>query len=113
MANHTFEAFEQPPLYAEDGDKFDGFHVSLAWSLTEPDKNTKARVFEALKKHACWDKIFGKREVERLKLVIDAIKVKVGNVVHIIELGKKEKQGEAGNSRKRRASYDIHEKRNT
>ncbi|KAG0137604.1 hypothetical protein HOY82DRAFT_547872 [Tuber indicum] len=113
LVNHTFEAFEQPPLYTENGDKLDGFHVSLAWSLTEPDKDVKAEVFEALKTHACWDKIFGKSEVERLKLLIDAIKVKIGNIVHIIELGKKEKQGEAGNPKKRRASYDVHEKRNT
>ncbi|RPA89349.1 hypothetical protein L873DRAFT_1722259 [Choiromyces venosus 120613-1] len=114
LANHTFESFEQPPLYAEEnGDKLDGFHVSLAWSLTGPDKETKTKVLEALKKHACWDKILGDREDGKLKLVIDAIKVKIGSVVHIIELGKKEKQGEPGNPKKRRASYDIHEKRNT
>ncbi|PWW74487.1 hypothetical protein C7212DRAFT_298691 [Tuber magnatum] len=113
LANHTFEAFEQPPLYAENGDKLDGFHVSLAWSLVEPGKDTIAKVVEALKKHVCWGKILGQSEVERLKLAIDAVKVKIGNVVHIIELGKKEKQGEAGNPKRRRASYDIHEKRNT
>lgn len=45
-----------------------------------------------------------------IKLQVDAVKVKIGNVVHLVELGNRPSDGiPVVASRKRRASRDVYE----
>lgn len=84
----------------------DGFHVSLAWSLSEPGKDTSNQVIEALMKSGgCGEGILGKGEKEGVKLQVDAVKVKIGNAVHIVELGNKTSEVVA--SKKRKAPHSA------
>jgi hypothetical protein len=86
LMNRAFSVFKQPPL-ATPGGGLDGFHVSLAWSLTEPSSETKRAIEEALEKAGYGTEIKVKDQQEPLKMEVKEIKVKIGNVVHIIELG--------------------------
>lgn len=58
-------------------DRSDHFHVSVAWNLAEPD----AALIELV------DNLDVSEYVAKLEPVFDAIKVKIGNNVHRVELG--------------------------
>ncbi|KAI5815452.1 hypothetical protein BZA77DRAFT_315811 [Pyronema omphalodes] len=86
LMNRAFAVFKQPPLVTPGGG-LDGFHVSLAWSLTEPSSEAKRAIEEALEKAGYGSEIKVKDQQDPLKMEVKEIKVKIGNVVHIIELG--------------------------
>ncbi|CCX30746.1 Similar to hypothetical protein [Tuber melanosporum Mel28]; acc. no. XP_002840370 [Pyronema omphalodes CBS 100304] len=86
LMNRAFSVFKQPPLVTPGGG-LDGFHVSLAWSLTKPSSETKRAIEEALEKAGYGTEIKVKDQQGPLKMEVKEIKVKIGNVVHIIELG--------------------------
>lgn len=102
LTNRTFTVFSQPGLYSPNGNGLDGFHVSLAWSLTEPSTEVKRRVKEAVVPGDTKEgKIFVRDNDRKLAMEIAGIRVKIGSAVHVVELG-------AGKSeiieRKRKAS---------
>lgn len=91
LTNHTFAVFNQPGLYGPNGNSTDGFHVSLAWSLTEPSAEDKRKVADELIAHGMKDGTIvlegGDGENTRLRMDVSGIKVKIGNAVHLVELG--------------------------
>lgn len=105
LSNRTFEAFGQPPLHSQGADKLDGFHVSLAWSLKKPSDETMQKMENAIMGEECCGKkiITLKGRPQRMAMDVETIKVKIGNVVHAVELNKKERE-EGSNSKKRRFS---------
>jgi hypothetical protein len=66
-------------------DRTENFHISIAWNLEEPDP-----AWVALLKH-----IDVNKHIHALEAPFDAVKAKVGNVVHSIDLGTRK-----GNSRR-------------
>ncbi|RPB14385.1 hypothetical protein P167DRAFT_484854 [Morchella conica CCBAS932] len=105
LSNRTFEAFGQPPLYSQGADKLGGFHVSLAWSLKKPSDETMQKMEKAIMGEECCGKkiITLKGRPQRMTMDVETIRVKIGNVVHAVELNRKEKE-EGSNSKKRRFS---------
>jgi len=88
LSNHTFAVFNQPGLNGPAGNSSDGFHVSLAWSLTEPAADVKRKIADELIAHGMKDgKIFLEGEDAGLQMEVSGIKVKIGNAVHLVELG--------------------------
>jgi len=91
LTNRTFAVFNQPGLYGPTGNSTDGFHVSLAWSLTEPSAEIKRKITDELVAHGMKDGRFvperGDGEHGRLQMEVSGIKVKIGNAVHLVELG--------------------------
>lgn len=88
VCNDVVEEYEQPPLYKEgshgmkrkrrghEEDYGDAFHVSIAWSLTAPeDMEVESG---------------GLGEVENVDIEVEEMKVKIGNVITTLELGKGE-----------------------
>lgn len=103
VSNQALAVFGQPPLYAsqkqgqnqdskqpdeaaaveeggtlndiEGGDFTEKFHISLAWSLTEPPVEEQQRVSRV-----------GLESLKALKIPFNSVKVKIGNVVHNLEL---------------------------
>lgn len=92
ISNRSLALFDQPPLYQNPSqtrpsrpdqrqhqqaneDYSHCFHISIAWSLTEPSDDDKA-----------WVASMGLREVEGLKVGFDCVKVKVGNGISSIAL---------------------------
>lgn len=101
LSNQSLAAFQQPPLYKNpppttthakkrDTEKFrtqrsttsaavadysDYFHISIAWSLTEPSQEDKQRVASVE---------LGK--VKEIEVPFNSVKLKIGNSVHNLEL---------------------------
>ncbi|KAL2374531.1 hypothetical protein BDBG_04313 [Blastomyces gilchristii SLH14081] len=102
ISNRSLAAFQQPPLYqtpapaytrASDrntekppkqrsttssvavADYSDYFHISIAWSLTEPSREDKERVASVE-----LDK------VKKIGIPFGSVKLKIGNIVHNLEL---------------------------
>lgn len=81
MCNRVVRVYQQPGLYLTDGfgNARDGFHVSIGWSLTEPPEQLRRDIATA--QAALVSDISG------LRMSCGALKVKIGNVVHALELG--------------------------
>jgi hypothetical protein len=62
-------------------------YVSLAWTLSEPTVETVQRIRNALEPA---EKPGSKDRRGHLKMQVAAVKVKIGNVVHVINLKAKE-----------------------
>ena len=95
ISNRLLGAYNQPPLYAtkvrpenkalkhdrgksrltEAEDLTNGFHISLAWSLTEPSVDEQQRAAGI-----ALDKITS------LDISFSSVKAKIGNVVHSLNL---------------------------
>ena len=92
ISNRMLGAYNQPPLYAsepasnprhgqsrlgatEAEDFTNCFHISLAWSLTEPLPVEWQRVSEIYME-----------EMNSLKISFSSVKAKLGNVVHSLNL---------------------------
>lgn len=82
--NACAEEFGLPLLYQgdasgevprEDGERDDCFHISIAWTLSEPSEEARIVSRELLEP--------GLREAE---ITFDTVKVKIGNVVHDLPL---------------------------
>ncbi|KAB5578366.1 hypothetical protein GE09DRAFT_546968 [Coniochaeta sp. 2T2.1] len=86
--NKTVASYGQPALYAwattdgEDAGVGDAFHVSIAWSFAEPDEEVR-RVTEEVFAEAR----FGEG-IKGMEFEVDGVKVKIGNVVCHVPLGK-------------------------
>ncbi|QQK47664.1 Uncharacterized protein family UPF0406 [Penicillium digitatum] len=97
LSNDTLARFGQPPLYATSstrreqtsaslhkgsssmsGEDFSGcFHISLAWSLSEPSVKERERVARV-----------DLRALREIEVEFDNVKAKIGNMVGSIPLGK-------------------------
>ena len=90
ISNQTLALFNQPPLYAPVAsvthaaaaalkeDLSDRFHISLAWSLTAPSEQDQDRV----------SAVGLLRPLESLNIGFSSVKVKIGNTVKSLELGR-------------------------
>ncbi|KAL7270574.1 poly(U)-specific 3'-to-5' RNA exonuclease [Rhizina undulata] len=113
LTNIAFAIYNQPPLYSQNGAGNDGFHVSLAWSLQKPSKELAEKVSKVLLgENGLAQGVVRKGAKEGMKMKVEAVRVKVGNVVHALELGMgKDLEGGIGgrgnegrgNGRKRKA----------
>jgi hypothetical protein len=106
LTDRTFAAFEQPPLYSPNGVRVDGFHVSLAWSLTKPSADVTEKLKDLLPplKSTGDTKICLEGTETSLKMDVCGIKVKIGNAVHVVGLGSKQLAvAELGENRKRKS----------
>lgn len=83
----------QPVGGDEEGEGVDGaFHVSVAWSFAEPTEEIRARtaaVFAREEKRQ-------KGVLEGIRIPVDSVKVKIGNVVTDIPLAEKGTKGSSG-----------------
>ncbi|OQE36744.1 hypothetical protein PENCOP_c011G08662 [Penicillium coprophilum] len=97
LSNETLARFGQPPLYATSptrqqqtsasiqnrsnslsGEDFSGcFHISLAWSLSEPSPKERERIAG-----------IDLRVLREIQVGFDSVKAKIGNIVGSIPLGK-------------------------
>lgn len=98
ISNESLAVFGQPPLYApastaaqresgamrekhpsrptvEEQDYSDCFHISLAWSLTEPSAEGKTRTMDV-----------DLGAVRQIEIPFDCVKAKIGNVVSSLPL---------------------------
>ena len=80
LSNRALARFDQPPLYAShdtphNQDFSDYFHISLAWTLREPNKEEKDRVAAS-----------DLKPLQDLRVRFDSVKVKIGNNVASIPL---------------------------
>ena len=82
--NAVAEQFGQPPLYqAAGGEGADtAFHVSVGWTMGAPDEETCLRVLAFFR-----DEQFA--ALTAWRVVVDGVKVKIGNVVSAVPLGGK------------------------
>ncbi|XDG08397.1 hypothetical protein ABKA04_008012 [Annulohypoxylon sp. FPYF3050] len=79
--NTLVQKYSQPPLYAYKADNGDtAFHISIAWSFAPPTLEVRRRTEEVFSRHATRDEIRG------LRVCVDGIKVKIGNVVTHVPL---------------------------
>ncbi|OTA64214.1 hypothetical protein K449DRAFT_25972 [Hypoxylon sp. EC38] len=89
--NALVKEYQQPPLYAfkaNNGD--DAFHISIAWSFAPPTPDVKQRTDEVFTRHSSGttrDQILG------LRMHVDGIKAKIGNVVTHVPLPVRKKTG--------------------
>ncbi|KAF4220510.1 hypothetical protein CNMCM8980_001170 [Aspergillus fumigatiaffinis] len=77
LSNRSLAHFGQPPLYADTQpeDFSHCFHISLAWTLTEPTPEQKKKI-EAI----------DLRRLQSLTIHFDCVKVKIGNNISSIPL---------------------------
>lgn len=95
ISNQILSAYNQPPLYADEvasadrkskrdesnprlseaADCTNCFHISLAWSLTEPSLEEQQRVSSITMD-----------EMNSLEISFNSVKAKIGNVVHSMNL---------------------------
>lgn len=61
------------------------FHFSIAWTLKEPNEETKKATLNYMERRA--------NELKNISVNVDEIKNKVGNVVHNLDLVKREVEG--------------------
>lgn len=74
----SFAAYNQPPLYSwEKG--MNGFHVTIASSVQEPDEALRKDMEDAVKKEF-------KDRLKELAFGAEEVKVKMGNTVKILPL---------------------------
>ena len=83
--NKLVASYGQPTLYqqkseTEGGSTRDAFHISIAWSFAEPTAELKERTAAVFARDGLQD------AVREIPVVVDAIKVKIGNVVTNIPL---------------------------
>ncbi|KAF3938456.1 hypothetical protein ABW19_dt0203524 [Dactylella cylindrospora] len=80
MCNFAARQFKQPGLYLTDwqGNARDGFHVSIGWSLKEPPEQLRSEMATAITEF--------QPQLSELTMRCDALKVKIGNTVHALEL---------------------------
>jgi len=105
LTNSTFAVFGQPPLYSPHGGNTNGSHVSLAWSLTEPSADVQRVVEDKLGVGSGGVVLKGKGQ--SLRMEVNSIRVKIGNALHIVELGAGKPAATdsgGGGTRKRKAS---------
>ncbi|KAK6330265.1 poly(U)-specific 3'-to-5' RNA exonuclease [Orbilia blumenaviensis] len=78
--NRVVRNHNQPGLYLTDarGATREGFHVSIGWSLTEPSRDLSEAISAAISSN--------QTKLSDLTMKCDALKVKIGNVVHAVEL---------------------------
>ncbi|KAF2146789.1 uncharacterized protein K452DRAFT_262903 [Aplosporella prunicola CBS 121167] len=107
--NRTAKTHGFPELYGKDGATSEGegidmglgkleaaddhsaaFHVSLAWSLEAPGKDARNPLADKVVREWMED------EVLKIAVRFDAVKVKIGNAVHAVDLGKKRESGTKG-----------------
>jgi hypothetical protein len=98
VCNENIERYGQPPLYASptkkppekksrkinsvkgsDPDLLDSFHISIGWTLEEPNPRSMAGV-KAMSKNELF------QNVKRISFTVEDVKAKVGNVVTTIPL---------------------------
>ncbi|KAK4935052.1 poly(U)-specific 3'-to-5' RNA exonuclease [Elasticomyces elasticus] len=92
--NATAKQFELPMLYTDEStlsvpdasnggeqqearDRSDAFHISIAWTLEEPDEQARAQLAEL-------DQV----ELQHLQVSFSLLKLKIGNIVNDISLTK-------------------------
>lgn len=93
LCNHTLAQFDQPPLYAKSlparpsqsstspghglqmTDHSDCFHISLAWTLSEPSRKERELVEGT-----------DLKSLKGLHVKFDSVKVKIGNHVESLQL---------------------------
>lgn len=63
-----------------------GFHVSIAWSLQAPDAEVRDRTRRAMEGTE-WEAVLG------LRVQLGEVKIKIGNVVGSVELGRAREKG--------------------
>ncbi|KAI1774766.1 hypothetical protein F4818DRAFT_418867 [Hypoxylon cercidicola] len=79
--NALVEECKQPPLYAfKDNDGDDAFHISIAWSFAEPTPEVRQRTERVFSQAGMRDDILA------IRVPVDGIKAKIGNVVTHISL---------------------------
>ncbi|KAI1089910.1 U6 snRNA phosphodiesterase Usb1 [Rostrohypoxylon terebratum] len=89
--NALVQEYSQPPLYAYKEDNGDtAFHISIAWSFAPPTPEVRRRTEEIFSRHATRDEIRG------LRVCVDGIKAKIGNVVTHVPLPGRAKRGDDG-----------------
>ncbi|KAK6533098.1 poly(U)-specific 3'-to-5' RNA exonuclease [Arthrobotrys megalospora] len=78
--NQVVRNHNQPGLYLTDGRGAtrEGFHVSIGWSLTEPSTGLCEGLSAAISSN--------QPELSDLTMKCDTLKVKIGNIVHAVEL---------------------------
>ncbi|OTA84766.1 hypothetical protein M434DRAFT_400326 [Hypoxylon sp. CO27-5] len=89
--NALVKEYKQPPLYAfkaNNGD--DAFHISIAWSFAPPTPEVKQRTEEVF---ACHSSGTTRDEILGLRVHVDGIKAKIGNVVTHVPLPVRKKTG--------------------
>jgi len=69
-----------------ESDTEDGFHISLAWTLQEPDKEMRDLTDQIVEKKI-WE------DVKKLSVGVKEVKVKLGNVVHGVTLERTRGEG--------------------
>ncbi|KIX01748.1 uncharacterized protein Z518_09475 [Rhinocladiella mackenziei CBS 650.93] len=85
LCNETAQEFELAQLYNDESiksrqqmvDKTDAFHISIAWTLQEPDKQARGRVIDQ-----------EQDPLRALKVSFSLLKLKIGNTVADIPLAK-------------------------
>ncbi|KAI1459497.1 U6 snRNA phosphodiesterase Usb1 [Annulohypoxylon moriforme] len=87
--NALVQEYSQPALYAFKADNGDtAFHISIAWTFAPPSPEVRRRTEEVFSRHAKQDEIRG------LRVRVDGIKAKIGNVVTQVPLpGRGRKRG--------------------
>ncbi|KAI1448621.1 U6 snRNA phosphodiesterase Usb1 [Annulohypoxylon stygium] len=79
--NVLVQEYSQPPLYAYKADNGDtAFHISITWSFAPPTPEVRRRTEEVFSRHTTRDEIRG------LRVCVDGIKAKIGNVVTHVPL---------------------------
>lgn len=81
------------PVDDEIGEGVDGaFHVSVAWSFADPTDEIRARTAAVFARE-----VEGRRtEMSNIRILVDSVKVKIGNVVSDIPLVDKSGKGSGG-----------------
>ncbi|RMJ24089.1 hypothetical protein PHISP_05047 [Aspergillus sp. HF37] len=84
ISNRSLALFDQPPLYrsstgatakGSDGDCSHCFHISLAWTLSEPSQAAKERIAQ-----------IDLRKLREFSILFSSVKAKIGNNVSNIPL---------------------------
>ncbi|KAI9934633.1 hypothetical protein ASPWEDRAFT_44079 [Aspergillus wentii DTO 134E9] len=80
LSNRSLSLFDQPPLYqsnqkTDTEDYSHCFHISLAWSLTEPSSHDKERIAST-----------DLQELRELQILFNCVKSKIGNNISSIPL---------------------------
>ncbi|KAK2596853.1 hypothetical protein N8I77_012742 [Diaporthe amygdali] len=89
VCNHLVASHGQPELYASsrrpgddsNGHASDAFHVSLAWSFSQPTAELRQKTAEVFARPEFRDAIHS-----RISIPVEGVKVKIGNVVTNIAL---------------------------
>lgn len=78
LTNMSFAAYRQPPLYSwEKG--MNGFHVTIASSVQEPDQALRKKMEDKINEEFA-------EKLKELTLTAEEVKVKLGNTVKLLPL---------------------------